>query len=455
MTYIPISPSEREAMLATIGVKKIEDLFKDIPAKHRFPDLDLPPALTEMEAAAELGELSAGNESVRDMVSFLGAGAYNHYIPSVVDHILRRGEFYTAYTPYQPEVSQGTLQAIFEYQSLITTLTGMEVSNASHYDGATAVAEAVNMAYAQFRGKRTKMVISPTVHPQYRAVLRTYTQGMDLELAGDDPETVKSDQLSVNSVNSLISLIDENTALVVVQYPDFFGRIFDFARLIEIAHSKGALVCVAANPTALGLFKSPGEMGADIVVGEGQPLGIPLSYGGPYLGFFATRKQYVHKMAGRVVGETVDNRGQRAFVLTLTAREQHIKRERATSNICSNQGLMALASAVYLSVVGKTGLRQVAELCYHKAHYAAEQLGKIPGFGLCFADPYFHEFSLCCPRPVAEINAHLLEHGIIGGYDLGQDYPALKDHMLIAVTEMNTKEEIDTLMDVLSEVSHE
>jgi glycine dehydrogenase subunit 1 len=452
MTYIPISPSEREAMLATIGVKKIEDLFKDVPAKHRFPKLDLPPALTEMEAAAEMGELAAGNETVREMVSFLGAGAYNHYIPSVVDHILRRGEFYTAYTPYQPEVSQGTLQATFEYQSLITALTGMEVSNASHYDGATAVAEAANMAYAQFRGKRTKVVISPTVHPQYRAVLRTYTQGMGLELAGDDPKAVNSDPLLVNSLDTLV---DDNTALVVVQYPDFFGRIFDFTRLIETAHSKGALVCVAANPTALGLLKSPGEMGADIVVGEGQPLGIPLSYGGPYLGFFATRKQYVHKMAGRLVGETVDNRGQRAYVLTLTAREQHIKRERATSNICSNQGLMALASAVYLSTVGKTGLRQVAELCYHKAHYAAKQLSQIPGFGLCFSDPFFHEFSLCCPRPVAELNAHLLEHGILGGYDLGQDYPALKDHMLIAVTEMNTKDEIDVLVEVLSEASHD
>jgi glycine dehydrogenase subunit 1 len=437
-------------MLETIGVKKIEDLFKDVPASHRFPHLDLPPALTEMEAAAELGELSAGNESVHDLVSFLGAGAYNHYIPSVVDHVLRRGEFYTAYTPYQPEVSQGTLQSIFEYQSLITALTGMEVSNASHYDGATAVAEAVNMASAQFRGRRTRVVISPAVHPQYRAVLRTYVQGMGLELAGDD----SSADLETGPV-SLRPLIDANTALVIVQYPDFFGRIYDYTALIADAHAQGALVCVAANPVALGFLKTPGGMGADIVVGEGQPLGIPLSYGGPYLGFFATRKQYVHKMAGRLVGETVDSRGQRAYVLTLTAREQHIKRDRATSNICTNQGLMALASAVYLSVVGRTGLRQVAELCYHKAHYAAGQLSKIPGFGLCFADPYFHEFSLCCPRPVAELNAHLLEHGILGGYDLGQDYPALKDHMLIAVTEMNTKDEIDALVDVLSEVSHD
>jgi len=451
MTYIPISPKERDAMLATIGVRNLEDLFKDVPARHRFPKLDLPPALTEMEAAAELQELAIGNENIRtDLISFLGAGAYNHYIPSVVDHILRRGEFYTAYTPYQPEISQGTLQAIFEYQSMMAALTGMEVSNASHYDGATAVAEAVNMAYAQFRGKRTRVVISPTVHPQYRETLRTYVQGMGLTLAGDDPSEVL-----ISNLDSLISLIDENTALVIVQYPDFFGRIFDYTKLIETAHAQGALVCVAANPTALALFKTPGEMGADIVVGEGQPLGIPLSYGGPYLGFFTTRKQYIHKMAGRLVGETVDSRGQRAFVLTLTAREQHIKRERATSNICTNQGLMALASAVYLSVLGQNGLRQVAELCYHKAHYAAGQIAKIPGYSLCFDVPFFHEFPVCCPKPVEAINDHLLEHGILGGYDLGQHYPSLKDHMLVAVTEMNTRDEIDALVDALSEVSHD
>jgi len=446
MTYIPHSPLERDEMLATIGVKSLEDLFKDVPAKHRFPQLDLPPALTEMEVAAELQGLADANDSTRELVSFLGAGAYNHYIPSVVDHILRRGEFYTAYTPYQPEVSQGTLQAIFEYQSLMTSLTGMEVSNASHYDGATAVAEAVNMVYAIFRGKRTRVVISPTVHPEYRATLRTYVQGMGLELAGDDPTS----DLEA-SPEALESLVDDNTALVIVQYPDFFGRIYDYTSLIEFAHQKGALVCVAVNPIAMAMLKTPGKMGADIVVGEGQPLGIPLSYGGPYLGFFTTRKQYVHKMAGRLVGETVDSRGQRAYVLTLTAREQHIKRERATSNICTNQGLMALASAVYLSVLGQTGLRQVAELSYHKAHYAAQELSKIKGFGLCFMDPYFHEFSLCCPKPVSELNEHLLEHGILGGYDLGQDYPALKDHMLIAVTEMNTKEEIDALVEVLKE----
>jgi glycine dehydrogenase subunit 1 len=332
----------------------------------------------------------------------------------------------------------------------MAALTGMDVSNASHYDGATATAEAVSLAYAQFRGKRRKVVISPTIHPQYRAVIRTYVQGMELELAGDDPNADLDSQ-----PDELANLIDDNTCLLVVQYPDFFGRVYDYTKLIEAAHTKGALVCVVANPTALGLFKTPGSMGADVVVGDGQPLGIPMWYGGPSVGFFTTRKNFVHKMAGRLVGETVDNRGQRSYVLTLTAREQHIKRERATSNICTNQGLIALGTAVYLSLLGKKGLRQVAELCYQKAHYAAQQLSQIDGMGLCFSEPFFHEFALCVNRPVAEVNAHLLEHGILGGYDLGQDYPALKDHMLIAVTEMNSKEDIDMLVQVLSEVSHD
>lgn len=449
MTYIPISPTERDAMLETVGVKKLDDLFDAVPAKYRFPNLNLPPAITEMEAAAELGELAQANQSTRELVSFLGAGMYNHYIPSVVDHILRRGEFYTAYTPYQPEISQGTLQAIFEYQSLISALTGMEVSNASHYDGATAAAEAVNLAWAVFRGKRAKVVISPTVHPQYREVIHTYTQGMELEVACETGADLES------GPEALTESIDDDTMLVIVQYPDFFGRIYDYANLIERAHEKGALVCVVTNPIALALFKTPGEMDADIVVGEGQPLGIPMWYGGPSLGFFTTRKKFVHKMAGRLVGETIDNRGQKAYVLTLTAREQHIKRDRATSNICSNQSLLALASAVYLSLVGKKGLRQVAELCYHNAHYAAKQLSKLPGMGLCFTEPYFHEFALCVGRPVEEVNQHLLEHGFIGGYDLGQDYPALKDHMLVAVTEMNSKDEIDAFVQILAEMSHD
>ena len=451
MTYIPISPKERDAMLQTVGVKSLDDLFDAIPAKHRFPKLDLPKALTEMEAYQELSDIANANENVRgDLISFLGAGMYNHYIPSAVDHMLRRGEFYTAYTPYQPEISQGTLQAVFEYQSLMSALTGMDVSNASHYDGATATAEAVSLAFAQYRGKRRKVVISPTVHPQYRAVIRTYTQGMDMQLVGDTA-TAELD----SDPSDLLELVGDDTCLVIVQYPDFFGRVYDYTKFIDGIHAKGALVCVVANPTALAMFKTPGDMGADIVVGDGQPLGIPMWYGGPSVGFFTTRKNFVHKMAGRLVGETIDSRGQRSYVLTLTSREQHIIRERATSNICTNQGLIALGTAVYLSLLGKSGLRQVAELCYQKAHYAAAQLSQIEGMGLCFAEPFFHEFALCVNRPVAEVNEHLLEHGILGGYDLGQDYPALANHMLIAVTEMNSKAEIDTLVEVLSEMSHD
>ncbi len=445
--YFPHTPADRQAMLRAIGVERLEDLFQDVPEAHRFPQLSLPPALSEMEAWEEVSGLAAANETVEQLACFLGAGAYHHYIPAAVDAVLQRSEFYTAYTPYQPEISQGTLQAIFEYQSLMCALTGMEVSNASHYDGATAVAEAVNMAQAVFRGKRSQVVLSPALHPHYRATVHTYVQGTPIQVLGEDlPPTATPDALA--------DLVTDDTALVMVQYPDFFGRVFDYTALAEAAHAKGALLGVAVNPLALGLLKPPGAMGADIVTGEGQPLGIPLSYGGPYLGIFTTRRQYVRKMAGRLVGETVDNRGQRAYVLTLTAREQHIRRERATSNICTNQGLMALAAAVYLSLLGKHGLRRVAELNYHKAHYAAQRLAALEGFDLLFPEtPFFNEFALRCPRPVAEINAHLLEYDILGGYDLSRDYPDLGQVMLVAVTEMNSREEIDYLADALAEVT--
>lgn len=446
--YFSHTPREQEAMLRVIGKDSINDLFQDVPAAHRFPDLKLPLGLSEMEALTEMQGLAWANDTARDLISFLGAGAYNHYIPAAVDSILRRGEFYTAYTPYQPEISQGTLQAIYDYQSLIVALTGMEVSNASHYDGATAVAEAVTMAYANFRGKRNKIIMSPAVHPHYRQTVHTYNHGGDIQILGEETDIKAGTQ-------ALFPLIDNQTALVIVQYPDFFGRVYDLAALAEMTHTAGALLAVAVNPIALGLFKSPGEFGADIVTGEGQPLGIPMSFGGPYLGIFATRKEYVRKMAGRLVGETVDTRGQRAYVLTLTAREQHIRREKATSNICTNQGLMALAATIYLSLLGKHGLRQVSELCYHKAHYAVQELTKLRGFERWSGAPFFHEFVLRCPAPAAEINEHLLDYGILGGYDLGIDYPELEDHMLVAVTEMNTKEEIDMLVEVLAEVSND
>jgi glycine dehydrogenase subunit 1 len=447
--FIPHTDADRAAMLRAVGISKLDDLFGDVPEKYRFPALNLPPAQTEMEISAELQEMALANESVRELACFLGAGAYNHYVPAAVDAIIRRGEFLTAYTPYQPELSQGTLQAIFEYQSIVAALTGMQVCNASHYDGATAVAEAVNMAFANFRGKRNKIILSPALHPQYRQTVRTYAEGSPLVLVGDDPHgDLKT------TPDGLIPLIDTDTALVVVQYPDFFGRIYDYTNLAESAHSMGALLAVSINPIALGLLKTPGSMNADIVTGEGQPLGIPLSFGGPYLGLFATRKEFVRKMAGRLTGETVDNRGQKAYVLTLTAREQHIRREKATSNICTNEGLMALASTVYLSLLGKNGLRQVAELCFHKAHYAAERIANLAGYSLWSPTTFFNEFVVRCPAPAAEINDLLLDHDILGGYDLSQDYPGLVNHMLIAVTEMNTRDQIGELVEVLSEVNH-
>ncbi|NLF52573.1 MAG: aminomethyl-transferring glycine dehydrogenase subunit GcvPA [Leptolinea sp.] len=448
--FTPHTNSERDEMLRAVGVRSIDDLFKAVPEKYRYPELDLPAKRTEMEITAEMGDLSAGNGSVKEMMCFLGAGAYNHYIPSAVDAIISRGEFFTAYTPYQPEISQGTLQAIFEYQSLIANLTGMDACNASHYDGATSAAEAVVLAYAHFRGKRSKIVLSPALHPHYRETIRTYTQGYsDISILGDQG----SDPLE--SPDKLISLIDYETAVVIVQYPDFFGRIIDYTKVGEAAHQNGALFAVSINPTALGLLKPPSEFGADIVIGEGQPLGIPLSLGGPYLGLFATKKELIRKISGRLVGETVDQDGKRGYVLTLTAREQHIRREKATSNICSNQGLIALASSVYLSLLGKHGLKQVAELCYQKAHYAAQQISSVRGFSVIKDAPFFHEFMVKCPFTVDEINAHLMEHGILGGFNLESEYPSMKNTMLVAVTEVLTKEDIDIFVDVLKEMSND
>jgi glycine dehydrogenase subunit 1 len=449
--FIPHTLSEQEEMLRAIGVQKLEDLFKDVPESYRFPEINLPPSLSEMETLELLNELASANETTQDLVCFLGAGAYNHYIPAAVDAILRRGEFLTAYTPYQAEISQGTLQAIFEYQSMMSALTGMELCNASHYDGATAMAEAGVMTYHHFRGKKQRLLISPAINPEYRDTLRTYLcEARELEIVGDE-----EDQDPLITPDELAKKIDQNTAMVAVQYPDFFGRVFDYSDLAKKTHEAGALFVVAVNPLSLGLLTPPGKFGADIVVGEGQPLGIPLSFGGPYLGIFATKKQYIHKMAGRLAGQTSDADGKRGYVLTLTAREQHIRREKATSNICTNQGLMALAVTVYLSLLGKKGLRDVANLCYQKAHYAAKRISSIPGYKLCFNTPFFNEFSICCPKPVEEINTHLLDHGVLGGYDLGKRYPTLCDHMVIAVTEMNTREQIDLLCEILEEVSHD
>jgi glycine dehydrogenase subunit 1 len=446
--FTPHTEKEVNAMLRTIGVQHLQDLFTDVPEKFRFPHLDLPPAMTEMEIMTELTELAAANETTDDLVCFLGAGAYNHYIPAAVDSILRRSEFYTSYTPYQPEISQGTLQAIFEYQSLMVALTGMEVCNASHYDGATATAEAVVMAYHHFRGSRKSIVLSPTLNPQYRSTILCYARGITGLTVMEGATT----STQFGNPDVLLPLVNADTALVIVQYPDFLGQVFDLANFTKAVHSTGALVAVVANPIALGFLKSPGEYGADIVTCEGQPLGIPLNYGGPYLGIFTAKKELVRKMSGRIVGETVDQSGKRAYVLTLTAREQHIRREKATSNICTNQGLMALASTVYLALLGSRGLRQVAELCYHKAHYLAREICAIEGINLAYDTPFFNEFTISLPKVTSEINRKLLDYGILGGYDLGNKSTELGNYLLVAVTEKNTKEQMDVYCRVLREV---
>jgi len=446
MPYIPHSDQDRKAMLDAIGVRSLEELFKDVPESARFPKLKLPPAGTELEVRRELEDLASHNLTAEEMPCFLGAGAAYHFVPSVVNAVISRGEFATSYTPYQPEISQGTLQAIFEYQSMICALTGMEVSNASHYDGATSTAEAVITGINLHRGKRHKVILSPFVHPEYREVVRTYTQGMGLKITGDGRDDPAD----------LVELLDNDTTCVVVQYPNFLGQIEDFSGLAEAVHNAGAYLVVIVDPIALGLLKPPGDFGADIVVGEGQGLGLGLNFGGPYLGFFATRQKFVRKMAGRLVGQTVDAEGRRGFVLTLSTREQHIRRDKATSNICSNQGLMALAAAVYMTALGPRGLRQVAEICYHRAHYAADQINQLKGYEVEFDKPFFNEFVVHCPIPVDELNGILLEEwGIIGGYDMGWDDPNAEYDMLLAVTEMVSREDIDMLVDALDDAAEE
>ncbi len=427
-------------MLRTIGVDSVSDLFVDVPEARRFPPLELPAPMSEPEILRELRRMSARNAHAQTQSVFLGAGAYNHFVPSAVDQILRRSEFYTAYTPYQPEVSQGTLQAIFEYQSLMANLTHMDVVNASHYDGGTALAEAAIMALNVTRNRR-KLVVARGINPQYREVLRTYMQGLNVAVVGDEQPAA--------TLDDALAQVDENTAALFVQSPDFLGRLYDLRSAAERAHAVGALLVVHFDPIALALFQTPGEAGADIATAEGQPLGIGLNFGGPYLGIFSCKLKNVHKIAGRIVGLTRDLDGKLAYVMTLRAREQDIRRERATSNICTNQALMALAATVYMSLLGRQGLRRVAELCYHRAHYAASQLAQLPGYRVLNDGPFFKEFVLQCPRPVAAINAALAEQGIIGGYDLSHDEPHLGSAMLLCVTEMNSKADIDELVAVL------
>jgi glycine dehydrogenase subunit 1 len=432
-------------MLEAIGVASLEDLFADVPAHARFPALQLPAAVSELELTRMMQEIADANTTMDGCARFLGAGTYHHFRPATVDYVMRRGEFGTSYTPYQPEVSQGMLQAMFEYQSMICGLTAMEVSNASHYDGATALAEGVLLALASTKGNRTKVVISPAVHPQYREVVRTYLHGSEANVTGDE-------QLEYG-IAELTAMLDDRTAALVIQNPNFFGHFEDVQHLAEAVHAAGALLIVVADPIALGLFQPPGDYGADVAVADGQSLGLPLSVGGPRLGIFAARKAHLRRMSGRIVGETVDVEGRRGYVLTLSTREQHIRRAKATSNICTNAALMALGAAAYLATLGKSGLAQVARLCYQKSHYAADTIRRVAGLPVNHRDaqrPYFREFVVQLGRPVAEVNSILLEeHRILGGYDLGQDYPSLQNHMLVAVTEMNTRAEIDRLAEGL------
>jgi len=394
--------------------------------------------MSETEVERYFGNLAQKNANLTNYTSFLGAGIYQHYIPSIVNHILLRSEFYTAYTPYQPEISQGELQAIFEYQSLICELTGMDVANSSMYDGATALAEACAMAVGHT--KRRKVVLPTNIHPEYREVVKTYAKGLGFQVID-----LRFSKEGIISLNDLQNLLENDIAAVAVSYPNFFGNLENLKEIAKLVHANKSLLIVVTNPISLGILKPPGEFNADIVVGDGQPFGIPLSLGGPTVGFFATTKELLRKMPGRIVGQTQDEEGNRGFVLTLQAREQHIRREKATSNICSNQALMALAAAITMNALGKKGLQEIAIQNFQKAHYAYNVLSKVNGVEIVFNAPFFNEFVLRLNRPVPEVLGKLLTEKIIGGYNLSKDYPELGNAILIAVTELRTKEEIDSL----------
>lgn len=442
LSYIPTTASDREAMLEAIGAASINELFEQIPEALRLSEPpDIGPGLAEQEVVRHCAEMAKKNVSASESICFLGAGIYDHYVPSVVEAILQRGEFLTAYTPYQPEASQGLLQSIYEYQSMVCALTGMEVSNASLYDAGTAIGEAAIMSIAVTG--RHRIVVSRALHPNYREVLKTYTSGLGVDIV----EAPFKDGLT--DPEQAAGLMNGETACLIVGYPNFFGCVEQLSDMAEAAHSHGALLVVCADPISLGLLKPPGELGADIVVGEGQSLGSPMSFGGPLLGLFACRQAHVRYMPGRVVGETVDTEGRTAYTLTLQTREQHIRREKATSNICSNEALLALAATVYLSALGKNGLRRLAELCYHKAHYAQQAITGKTGWTSPWNAAFVKEFVTSCKCSISELNKKLLDHGIIGGLDLGRYYPELDGHILWCVTEKRTKADIDRLVEVI------
>ncbi|MEI2666584.1 aminomethyl-transferring glycine dehydrogenase subunit GcvPA [Rossellomorea sp. LJF3] len=433
--YLPMTEQDQREMLDLIGVDSVNDLFEDIPEQVRFKgDYNIKEAKSETELVKELTKMAAKNADLKSHTSFLGAGVYDHYMPIIVDHVLSRSEFYTAYTPYQPEISQGELQAIFEFQTMICELTGMDVANSSMYDGGTALAEAAMLSAGQTR--RKKVLVSSTVHPESRDVLRSYAKGQYIEVV-EIPHTD-----GVTDVEELKKLMSDEIAAVIVQYPNFFGRVEELKAIEEVAHGEKAMFVVSSNPLALGALTPPGKLGADIVIGDAQPFGIPSAFGGPHCGYFAVNKKLMRKVPGRLVGQTVDEDGIRGFVLTLQAREQHIRRDKATSNICSNQALNALAASVAMTALGKQGVKEMAIQNIQKAHYAKEAL-KAKGFLVAFEGPSFNEFVIKVNRPVKEINQKLLEKDMIGGYDLGLMDDSLTQHMLVAVTELRSKDEID------------
>lgn len=446
--YIPNKKDDEELMLKTIGATSIDELFKDIPEKIRLNrKLNLYNSRSELEVSRHIKAMADKNKDVNDLVCFLGAGAYDHYIPSVIKHIISRSEFYTSYTPYQPEISQGTLQYIFEYQTMIANLTGMDLANASMYDGATACAEAAMMASEST--KRKLVLVSKTVHPEIRNVLATYMKYHKVELV----EIEASE--GVTDIEKFKSMVNNSTAGVIVQNPNFFGIVEDFTEVERIVHANKALLIMNVEPISLAVLKTPGEIGADIVVGEGQALGNSLNFGGPYIGFMATTTKLMRKMPGRIAGETVDVDGKRAYVLTLQAREQHIRREKATSNICSNQSLNALATAVYFVTMGKQGLKEVAEQSIKKAHYAFNELIRSGKYKAVFNKTFFMEFVIKGNVESSKINKELLDKGILGGYELEKDYPLHKNALLLCVTEKRTKNDIDNLVKIMEAISRE
>ncbi|HEX2513465.1 MAG TPA: aminomethyl-transferring glycine dehydrogenase subunit GcvPA [Chloroflexota bacterium] len=447
--YVSNTPAEQRAMLDVIGVQQLDDLFRDIPPHLYRPHLNVPSGLSELEAWTHLRTLSEQNLDLEHHPSFLGAGAYRHFVPAVVGHLISRGEFLSSYTPYQPEVSQGTLQAIYEWQSLVCELTGLDVANASVYDAATGLGEAARMACAITR--RRKVLVADTVNPLYTDVLRTYTTGPEIEVVPVSSWSWEGSgagrRLARNE--DLASAVDESVACLIVQQPNFLGWLEQVDGLAERLRAAGALLVVAADPVSLGLLRPPGAYGAAIAVAEGKWTGGPPDFGGPLVGMFACQAEYVRQMPGRIAGATVDDAGRRGFALTLLAREQHIRREKATSNICTSEALIALCTTIYLCHLGKQGLREVAELCLQKSHYAAGEIGAIPGYAVASSAPYFKEFVVACPRPAAEINRALLDAGIVGGFDLGRYHPGLADCLLLCCTELTSRADIDRLVTAL------